>query len=395
MGMQPTDAQIDEIIDLAISLSADSSEVAQYIEKMQQGPTKEERDAIAKAEAERKAKEEAKRKAEAERKAKEEAERKAKEEAKRKAEAERKAKEEAERKAKAEAERKADAERKAKEEAKRKAEAERKAKEEAERKAKEEAKRKVEAERKAKEEAERKAKEEAKRKAEAERKAKEAAERAQREKEEAERTNGHEYVDFGLPFGTLWATCNIGASSPEQYGDLFAWGETQTKKEFKLSNHKHSKGFLGIFSDATTKYKVDEECTQLELEDDAARAQWGGAWEMPTDADFQELFLFGNVEAATINGIAGLRVSRNGKSIFFPKAGAEGFGSFAKKGEAGRYWTSSTNTEKKGDTYVITDDSAAESMHLYGNKAEVEDCIMRYCGLSIRPVIHNYKSRNI
>ena len=93
-GTMPTDAQIDEIMDLAISLSADSSEVAQYIEKMQQGPTKEERDAIAKAEAERKAKEEAKRKAEAERKAKEEAERKAKEEA------ERKAKEEAELKAK-------------------------------------------------------------------------------------------------------------------------------------------------------------------------------------------------------------------------------------------------------------------------------------------------------
>jgi ribonucleotide reductase alpha subunit len=85
MGIQPTDTQIDEIMDLAISLSADSSEVAQYIEKMQQGPTKEERDAIAKAEAERKAKEEAKRKAEAERKAKDEAERKAKESADKKA----------------------------------------------------------------------------------------------------------------------------------------------------------------------------------------------------------------------------------------------------------------------------------------------------------------------
>ena len=127
MGMQPTDAQIDEIIDLAISLSADSSEVAQYIEKMQQGPTKEERDAIAKAEASRKAQEEAKRKAEAERKAKEEAERKAKEEAKRKAEAERKAKEEAERKAKEAAEKKA------------KREAAKKAKEEQERKEREDA----------------------------------------------------------------------------------------------------------------------------------------------------------------------------------------------------------------------------------------------------------------
>jgi cation transport ATPase len=100
MGIQPTDTQIDEIMDLAISLSADSSEVAQYIEKMQQGPTKEERDAIAKAEAERKAKEEAKRKAEAERKAKDEAERKAKESADKKAkrEAAKKEREEQERK---------------------------------------------------------------------------------------------------------------------------------------------------------------------------------------------------------------------------------------------------------------------------------------------------------
>ena len=107
MGMQPTDAQIDEIMDLAISLSADSNEVAQYIEKMQQGPTKEEREAKAKAESERKAKEEAERKAEAERKTKAEAERKAKEEVERKADAERKAKAEAERKAKESADKKA------------------------------------------------------------------------------------------------------------------------------------------------------------------------------------------------------------------------------------------------------------------------------------------------
>ena len=100
MGIQPTDAQIDEIMDLAISLSADSSEVAQYMEEMQQGPTKEDREAIAKAEAERKAKEAAERKAEAERKAKEEAERKAKEAAEKKAkrEAAKKAQEEQERK---------------------------------------------------------------------------------------------------------------------------------------------------------------------------------------------------------------------------------------------------------------------------------------------------------
>lgn len=109
MGMQPTDAQIDEIMDLAISLSADSNEVAQYIEKMQQGPTKEEREAKAKAEAERKAKEEVERKADAERKAKAEAERKAKESADKKAkrEAAKKEREEQERKEREDAVRRA------------------------------------------------------------------------------------------------------------------------------------------------------------------------------------------------------------------------------------------------------------------------------------------------
>ena len=152
MGVNPTDSQLDEIMNLAIELSADSNEVAAYIEKMQNGPTKEELEAELKAKAEA----ELKAKAEAERKAKAEAERKAQAEAERKAkaEAERKAKAEAERKAQAEAERKAQAEA----ERKAKAEAERKAKAEAERKAK------VEAERKAKVEAERKAKAEAERK---------------------------------------------------------------------------------------------------------------------------------------------------------------------------------------------------------------------------------------
>ena len=129
MGMTPTDAQMDKINDLSLELEADPDEVVKYIEELMSGPTKEEREAIAKAEAERKAKEEAKRKAkeEAERKAKAEAERKAK------AEAERKAREEAERKAREEAERKAKA----------KVEAERKAKAEAERIAEEKAAKKI------------------------------------------------------------------------------------------------------------------------------------------------------------------------------------------------------------------------------------------------------------
>ena len=265
-------------------------------------------------------------------------------------------------------------------------------KEETERKAKEKAERAqkeriaaIERAKLEKEEAERKAKEKAER-AEKERIA--AIERAKREKEEAERFNGHDYVDFGLPIGTLWATCNLGASSPEQEGDLFAWGETKTKSEFKPSNYKFSKGgFLAIFS-APTKYKENEKYTQLDIEDDAARAQWGGAWQMPTDLDFMMLFQYCKVEKYTIKGVEGLRVSRNGKSIFFPKAGAEGFASFAQKGDKGRYWTSSTISKKSGQEYIISNETAAQSIEIFLEKAECVDFVMRYCGLSIRPVIH-------
>lgn len=104
----------------------------------------------------------------------------------------------------------------------------------------------------------------------------------------------HDYVDLGLPSGTLWATCNVGASNPWDEGDYFAWGETKPKSNYSRSTYKYANGD----SNGLTKYCKDPDYgyngytdsrTTLELSDDAATANWGSSWCMPTQAQFQEL----------------------------------------------------------------------------------------------------------
>ena len=93
----------------------------------------------------------------------------------------------------------------------------------------------------------------------------------------------HEWVDLGLPSGTLWATCNIGATSPEGYGDYFAWGETQPKQVYDWSNYKWGNYYV---QGGLSKYVTDSEYgtvdykTELEPEDDAASVNWGPSWSM-------------------------------------------------------------------------------------------------------------------
>ncbi|MCQ2319676.1 MAG: hypothetical protein MJZ90_12290 [Bacteroidales bacterium] len=104
-------------------------------------------------------------------------------------------------------------------------------------------------------------------------------------------TAAHEYVDLGLPSGLLWATCNVGADSPEDYGDYFAWGETETKSDYDWDTYKWCNGSYNTLTKYNTKssYGTVDNKTTLELSDDAARANWGGSWRMPTEAEFQEL----------------------------------------------------------------------------------------------------------
>lgn len=131
------------------------------------------------------------------------------------------------------------------------------------------------------------------------------------------------YVDLGLPSGNLWAECNLGASSPEAYGDYYAWGEVKPKQEYTYPNHKWYKE--GAPSLGFTKYNNEDGKMTLEDEDDAVIQNLGNGWRTPTLADFRELTnqKLTTIKKTTLNGVAGYQITskKNGKSIFIPFAG--------------------------------------------------------------------------
>lgn len=133
-----------------------------------------------------------------------------------------------------------------------------------------------------------------------------------------EMIDGHEYVDLGLPSGTLWATCNVGADKPEEPGDFFPWGDTEPKgaEECTPENYK----FYDEDTDDFTKY--NEEGGTLLPEDDAATANWGDGWRMPNEAEAEELLENTTHEWTMLNGRSGmLFTAKNGKTLFLPAAG--------------------------------------------------------------------------
>ena len=161
------------------------------------------------------------------------------------------------------------------------------------------------------------------------------------------------YVDLGLPSGLLWATCNVGASKPEEYGDYFAWGETTPKSDCSWSTYT-----LGSDEKQLTKYCNDSECgkdgfkddkTTLDLADDAAHANRGDQWRMPTTADFQELIDNTNsewVDNYNGTGVKGrLFTASNGNSIFLPAAGYRYGTLLSDAGSYGYYWSSSLGSD--------------------------------------------------
>ncbi len=145
----------------------------------------------------------------------------------------------------------------------------------------------------------------------------------------------HSYVDLGLPSGTLWATYNIGATKPEEYGDYFAWGETEPKKVYDWSTYKWG-------DDEMTKYNDGDGLMTLLPEDDAATANWGLEWRMPTNEEQRELGEECQYQMTEVNGVYGAKFTgKNGNSVFFPAAGYRN-GSFVdRKGYEGVYWSSS------------------------------------------------------
>lgn len=130
------------------------------------------------------------------------------------------------------------------------------------------------------------------------------------------------YVDLGLPSGNLWAECNLGASTPEQYGDYYAWGEVEPKQKYTSLNHKWYKE--GAPSQGYTKYNNEDGKLTLEDEDDAVIQKLGNGWRTPTLADFRELTnqKLTTIKKTTLNGVAGYQITskKNGKSIFIPCA---------------------------------------------------------------------------
>ena len=160
----------------------------------------------------------------------------------------------------------------------------------------------------------------------------------------------YEYVDLGLPSGTLWATCNVGADAPEDYGDYFAWGETQPKSIYNWSTYQYCNGSYNTM----TKYcnnsgygynGFTDNLTTLLPEDDAATANWGAGWRMPTEEEWQELYYNTTCTWTTQNGVNGkLFTASNGNSLFLPAAGYRHDSSLSDAGSDGYYWASSLDT---------------------------------------------------
>ena len=202
--------------------------------------------------------------------------------------------------------------------------------------------------------------------------------------------NGHEYVDLGLPSGTLWATCNVGATNPEEYGDYFAWGETVGYKindshSFDWANYKWCNGS----KDKLTKYcdksnygnnGFTDNKTELDLEDDAAYVNWGSNWRMPSREQFQELIDNCNWEWTTFKGVYGQKATskKNGNRIFFPAGGWRTSEGWMRGGANGKCWSRSLSTDDPNFAYYLNFFSDSNDVVWY--------FIYRRFGYNVRPV---------
>jgi hypothetical protein len=211
--------------------------------------------------------------------------------------------------------------------------------------------------------------------------------------EKAERV-AHEWVDLGLPSGTLWATFNVGASTPEEYGDYFAWGETEPKEEYSWETYKLTSEPSLTF-EYINKYTVEDDwryyswynrdgefigdgLTELLPEDDAATVNWGSEWQTPSYEQTVELLNNTTQQWTTQNGVNGTRLisNVNGESIFLPAAGQYRDKTLRDEGSYCVYWTRTLT----GETYMVFGLGLASI-------GRVPDCYpSRYYGICVRPV---------
>ena len=187
-------------------------------------------------------------------------------------------------------------------------------------------------------------------------------------------------VDLGLPSGTLWADRNVGADSPEAYGDYFAWGEVTPKSEYNWSTYRWCNGS----SSSMTKYCINSSYgtvdgkTVLDLEDDAAYVNMGSEWRMPTRAEQDELSNNCTWTWTTQNGVKGYKVTGdNGNSIFLSAAGYRDNSNLGGAGSFGGYWSSSLYESKSYCAYEL---DFISGMYYW-------DYYDRYCGRPVRAVV--------
>ena len=179
--------------------------------------------------------------------------------------------------------------------------------------------------------------------------------------------NGFEYVDLGLPSGTIWATANVGADKPTDFGLYFLWGDTQGYTKGQCSNYKWEKN---------TKYTNPG--ASLDLEDDAAHINMGGDWHIPSPEQIKELLDNTTSAFKTLNGIRGIKfTAKNRKSIFIPAAGYAFEDSVNYGGNDGNIWSS-----------MLDMDDANYGRYLYFcSGITIPSCSVRNVGYSVRGVI--------
>lgn len=182
---------------------------------------------------------------------------------------------------------------------------------------------------------------------------------------------GHKFVDLGLPSGLLWAECNVGASSPWEDGDYYAWGETEPKSIYNYDTYKW-------FGDPTNKYNSSDGKTTLESSDDVATVKWGKECRMPLLQEFEELYNKCDwTWESSYHGTSGYLVKGpNNQTIFLPASGCHNKGGLIAQGLRGYYWLSSLNPSYPGSAYFLCYSSGFIESD-YGNG---------FFGRSVRPV---------
>lgn len=189
--------------------------------------------------------------------------------------------------------------------------------------------------------------------------------------------NGHGYVDLGLPSGTKWATCNVGASKPSDYGNYYAWGEIKPKPSYNWRNCfdcLHPSGYTFREYKQNGKTEITPPSGH-----DTARENWGGTWRMPTASELNELRTKCTMEWTQKDGHKGYLVTGiNGKNIFIPAAGYRDGETLYDEGKGCNYWSSSLSKDLyKRDSYAS---------YLILGDLRIIDVGLRCNGLSVRPI---------